>query len=1157
MKQSKLHRLRLQFQRQILPHRWLSVALLTTLLLGITPAQLTAQVNAQSQSSQKTTKPKGTRLVKGTVTDDVNQPLVGAHVRIKGEQRGSITSANGSYSIAVPTTKVTLEISHIGMRRKTIVLPAGTEDLKRDVQLATLDNTLGEAVITNGYQTIDPRNNTAAITSVKMEDILLPNMTTVDMALEGRIPDLVFTQNSGEAGATGRIRVRGTSTIVGNREPLWVLDGFVLQDPVNVSTEQLNDPDYINYVGNAISGINPEDIERIDVLRDAAATAIYGTRASNGVIVVTTKKGKIGPPSIRYSNQVTITRRPDYSDSNIQLMNSQERVQFGKDLCDLHYVFPSNMPLVGYEGAFYRYQTAQTTYSQFLQEVQHYETVNTDWFDLLTENAVTQQHSLSISGGSEATRYYASLGYTRQNDVIKTQYVDRYTMAMNLMTNLSKSFKANLRINGNVQKKNHVPSEVGVMDYAYETTRALPAYNADGTLYYYQQHGYSIGNSQKSSHLYNYNIINEINNSSSTYDGNTINVSGDLTYRLGEIADFTAAASYSRSSTLQTTWFGESTNYVAILKNGEVDETPIEGESGLCELPYGGIYNTTNTISESLTGRLQGNLHYRTPNRLHLFNATAGYEVNIARVTGVSDETRGYFKDRGMKYMSMTGDDLSSFPYYQTWLAEGHRTLTKSKTNTISGYLSTSYTYHDFFTLGLTGRFDASNRFGSRSNEKFNPVWTVSGSWNIRRTFWGDPYASYENDDNFFINDWKLRLSYGYTGNMLDGQTPDLLVRLGTLDTYYGENVSYVSSLPNPDLKWEKTSDFNVGMEIALFENRLLISTDFWWRHTTDAIAGINVSTINGISTSQMNNGNLDNHGFSFQISGYPIKTRDWQLYLSTTYSWTTNKVTSGTNDTFTLDDYLNGTAIINGQAIGTFYSYKYLGLNPNTGVPMFDDYQDRQHLLVNKSLGETVQTVLTASGNRDPKFTGNLYTTLTYKQVSMRLNFNYRIGSKVRLFKLYTPILSGVSSDKNVRHEFTNRWMVPGDEQYTDIPVLLSPSDDLYQQYAQHWSNGLAAQIDNIQTFAGSIWTMYDLSDLRVVSGDYLRLSNMAFSYTFRPRQLKRTPFKSLRIDFSVTNVFTLASSELNGQSPTQAGFASVNLSERPAYTIGLNVSF
>ncbi|MCQ2266810.1 MAG: SusC/RagA family TonB-linked outer membrane protein [Bacteroidaceae bacterium] len=1089
------------------------------------------------------------RIVTGTVLDEEGQPVIGANVVLRAAQtRGTTTDGKGTYRLQVPNTRVALEFSYIGMERHRHVFEAGDKDVTYKVTLK-ISNKLAEALVTNGYQTIDPRKNTAAITTVKMEDILMPGMTTLDQALEGKIPDLVVTANSGEAGATARVRVRGTSTLVGNREPLWVLDGFVLQDPVNVSTDQLNDPDYINYVGNAISGINPEDIEKIDVLKDAAATALYGTRASNGVIVVTTKKGKEGPPSIRYSNQTTINVRPHYTDSDIRLMNSQERVQFGKDLCDMHYVFPNNMPMVGYEGAYYRYQTGQTDYQSFLGEVRQYETVNTDWFKLLTHNSVKQQHSVSVSGGGESTRYYASAGYTRENDVIKTQYVDRYTAAVNLTTNLTKRLRANVRFNGNVQDKNHIPSEVNALNYAYETTRALPAFNADGTYYTYQRHGYSVGNSQKNSRLYDYNILNEIDNSANTYSGNTMTTSADITYNFGSVASLTAAANYNRSATMQGNWFGEHSNYVAILKNGEADARPIEGEAGLCELPYGGIYNTTNTISQSLTGRLQGNYHQGFGlGKKHHVSATAGYEANSARNSSIADQTRGYFRDRGMKYMTMTAEDMAAFPLYSSWVAQGHRTLTESKRNTISGYLTGSYSYADYFTLGLSGRFDASNKFGSRSNERFLPVWSVSGRWNIRETFF---------NSRDLVSDWSLRASYGKTGNMLDGETPNMLIRLGVLDTYYGENVSHVASFPNPNLRWEQTDQFNLGMNISLWRGRLNFSTDVWYKKTHDAFARINVSTINGMGSFQMNNGDIENKGFSFTLSGYPVRTRDWTLYISTQYSWSANTVQTNTSESYNLNDYLNGTAIISGQSIGTFYSYQFLGLDPFTGVPMFDDYQDRQHLLAGKSLEEVVKTVFTKSGTREPYLTGSFYTSLQWRQLSLRCNFNYRVGSKVRLFKLYSPIINGVSSDKNVRHEFVNRWQHPGDEANTLIPVLLSKDDPLYAQYSIHWSTSLSASLDKVTPFAQNVWTMYDLSDLRVVPGSYLRLSNMALSYNFKTKQLKSTPIKSLRLDFSMTNVFTICSRKLQGQSPTQAGFASVNLSSRPQYTLGLNVSF
>ena len=1097
------------------------------------------------------------RVVTGVVTDDDGTPVAGANVVVRSQRSiGTMTDADGRYRITVPDgVKLTLEYSFVGMERSRRTIAAGRTDLVLNVTL-TFANQLGEAVVTNGYQTIDPRKNTAAISTVKMEDILMPGMTTIEQALDGRIPDLVVSNNSGEAGATARLRVRGTSTLVGNREPLWVLDGFVLTDPVNVSTDQLNDPDYINYVGNAISGINPEDIEKIDVLKDAAATALYGTRASNGVIVVTTKKGRVGAPTIRYSNQTTINQRPRYTDRDVRLMNSQERVQFGKDLCDSHYVFPTYMPLVGYEGAFYRYQTGLTDYETFLSDVRQFETVNTDWFSLLTTNSMKLQNSLSVSGGNDATRYYASAGYTRENDVIRTQFVDRYTASVNLTTSFTKQLRANIRFNGNIQEKNHVPSEVGVLNYAYETTRALPAFNPDGTYYTYQRHGYGVGNSQKNNRLYDYNILNEIDNSANTYSGNTMVSSADISYNFGTIGSITAAANFSRSATTQGTWFGEQTNYVAILKNGEADARPIEGQAGLCELPYGGVYNTNSTISQSLTGRLQANYHQGVGrDKKHHLSATLGYEACTSRISGIADQTRGYFKQRGMKYMTMTGDDLKAFPLYADWMAAGHRTLTESKNNSISGYLTASYSLGNFFTLGASGRFDASNKFGSRSNERFLPVWSVSGRWNIRETFFPTKYG--KDQRSRLINDWSLRLSYGKTGNMLDGETPNMLIRLGVLDTYYGENVSHVAAFPNPDLRWEQTDQFNGGMQIGLFQNRLNFSTDIWFKKTHDAFARINVSTINGMGSFQMNNGDIENKGFSFTLSGYPVRTKDWTFYLSTQYSWAANTVKTNTSESYNLDAYLNGTAIISGESIGAFYSYKYLGLDPNTGVPLFDDYQDRQHLLAGKSLEEVVKTVMVKSGNRDPYLTGSLYATLSYKQLSLRGNFNYRIGSKVRLFKLYTPVINGVSSDKNVRHEFVDRWRQPGDEKSSSVPVLMSKDDPLYAQYSLHWSNTLSANLDKIPSFAQNIWTMYDLSDLRVVDGSYLRLSNLALSYNFKPAQLRHTGIKSLRLDLSMTNVFTLASKMLQGQSPTQAGFSGINLSNRPAYTFGLNISF
>ena len=1117
--------------------------LLTIGLATVSPAMASSPALSADTVSTTKTAQQANLTIQGTVTDESGEALPGVSVVVKGTTHGTSTDIDGRFSLPYTLKEARIVVSYLGMKRQEVAW----RGKRLKIVMAEDGNQIEEVVVT-GYGNINTRKNTSAVTSLKMEDILQPGMTSLTDALNGRVPDMMFTQNSGEVGATARIRVRGTSTLIGNREPLWVLDGVQLTDPVDVTTEQLNDPDYVNYIGNAISGINPEDIERVDILKDAAATALYGTRAANGVIVVTTKKGKAGPPHITYSTQLKLVRRPRYTDRNINLMNSQERVQFGKDLVDMHYAFPSNMTMVGYEGAYYNYINGNTDYDEFQEQVRQYESVNTDWFKVLSRDALTQTHSLSVSGGGDNNRYYASLGYTDEDAVVKTQNSKRYTAAMSVQVNLTKNFQANVRLNGSVQKKDYLPSEITPLNYAYNTTRALPCYNADGSLYYYQKHAYNLGKKTNSYYKYNYNILNEMENSSQTYDSNSLIAALDLVWHFRNLLDVDASASYQRTATTNNTWFGEKTNYVATLKNGEYDETPVTGTGGLCELPYGGVLNLKNSTTENFTARLQANYHQSF--HRHLLSANLGYEVNTYRNNGFSENTRGYYKDRGMKYVSsMTADDIASFPLYADWLADNHRTLTATRTNKISGYLTLTYSLGSYFTLNANGRFDASNQFGSRSNEKFLPVWSVSGMFNIKEVLM--PKVT-------FVDDLRLRVSYGKTGNMVDGQTPNLLIKQGSMDTYWNANTSSVYAFPNPNLRWEQTDQWNAGIDASFLGGRLVFNVDAYNKLTHDAFTTVPVSRVNGVSSYVMNGGDIHNYGFSFSIIGYPIKTKDWTWYLSTNYSYVKNQVQSDVINEYTIDDYLNGTAIIGGKSVGTVYSYQFLGLNPTNGMPMFDDYADRRHLLEGKSLEEICKMVLVESGTRDPKFTGALYSTLRWKQLSLTTSFTYSIGNKIRQLALYSDIIDGVSSETNVRKEMLQRWQVPGDEQRTVFPALLSPSDPLYQTYKNHWSNSTSADIQGFKAFATNYWDMFDQSDARVVSGSYLKLSQLVIRYQLPPSMLRSTPLTNASIDFSTTNVFTLCSSKLDGQDPSQSGFSSdVVLSTRPTYVMKLSLTF
>ena len=1119
----------------------------------IAAGSLTAATPLSAQTTVTTQTAAQDHVVSGMVFDKTGEPLVGANVRVTLGRKvwTAQTDSKGAYRVKLPagtsTAGLSISASYLGMKRQT---KSGRSNVAHyDFMLDDHSQSLGEAVVT-GYGTISTREKTSAITSLKMEEILMPGMTSLEQALEGRVPDMVFMQNSGEVGATARMRIRGTSTLIGNREPLWVLDGIPLSDPVDVTNEQLNDPDYINYIGNAISGINPQDIERVDVLKDAAATALYGTRAANGVIVVTTKKGEPGPPRITYNSQLKYTARPRYSDRDIYLMNSQERVQFGQELMNLHYTFPNHMTMVGYEGAYHRFITGQTDYNGFLAEVQRAETVNTDWFKLLTHDTFNHNHTVALSGGSETARYYASLGYNREEGVQLHHNNDRYTASLNMQTRIAKVIQANIRLNANVQKKTQLPGEIDLLGYAYGTTRALPAFNNDGSYFFYQRHAYNVGTDKNEQYKYAYNILNEIENAEKLYSSNGIMAALDLTYRFKTLLDLTLTTSYQRTHSDNSTWFGEKSNYAAQLRNAEYGQAPIPGDYGLSDMPYGGVYNTGTNVNENFTLRAQANFrHALGEKKQHLLSASLGYEMNVSNTDGFSENTRGFFKSRGLKYVNMTAEEMNRFPKYASWVAHNHPTLRADKTHRLSGYAIFSYSYGSLFSLSANTRFDASNKFGSRSNEKFLPVWSASGMLNLKSLLLRQYDA---------VSDLRLRTSFGKTGNMVDNQTPNLLLRQESLDTYYGENVAKVDALPNPYLRWEQTDQWNVGVDASLFDYRLTVGVDAYYKHTKDAFDNTLVSPFNGVENYVMNGSDITNSGFSINLSAYLLKTRDWSWLVSANYSVVYNSINTKTANKYKIEKYLNGTAIMDGKSIGTFYSYNFIGLDPQNGLPLFDDYRDRQHLLEGQPLDRIMERVGVVSGSREPNFAGSFYSTLRYQQWSLSASFNYALGNKIRKFALYKDVLDGVSSENNVRKEFTHRWRKPGDERHTQLPSLISPSDPAFGDNRYHWSAATPAATQGFEAFADNYWMMYDNSNARVVSGSYLRLSNLALRYQFSRKQLKGLPFSNLAFDAAVTNVFTLKSSALEGQDPTQSGFSlQTSLSLRPSFTFGLRVSF
>ena len=567
----------------------LILSLLTLLPIGVGAATMLSF----SDVSVALADDEGGRTLQGRVTDEKGEPLPGVAVfPTNFVERGAATDLDGKFVLKdVPADAKSVTFLMLGMKKEIVMI--GKKD-RMDVMLIEDVNSLEDVVVT-GYQKIDKRYSTSAVTSIKMEDVHVPGVASLDQMLEGKIPDMVFTTNSGEVNATPRLRIRGTSTLIGNREPLWVLDGIILTDPVALSPDVLNDPDYVNRIGNAVSGINPQDILRIDVLKDAAATALYGTRAANGVIVITTKSGREGKPIFSYSATLTGRRRPHYTDSKINLMNSNERIQFSQYLVDQHYLYPSGMPLVGYENALNNLYAGVYTQSEFNAAVNEMAAMNTDWFDILCHNSFSHDHSVSVSGGSDKIRYYASLGYTDQDDVIKNTTNRRYTGMAKLDIQLRKKLDLELNVNGYHNDRKYNVSGINPTDYAYNTSRAIPAYNKDGSYYYYKK------NTGGFAGYLNYNILNELDNSGQNQSVNNMMATANLHFQPLQWLHFNGILSVNSSASSSEAIYGESTFYSSSLRRSEVGVLP--GTDS--EMPYGGEYTKSTTSTKGYTARLQ------------------------------------------------------------------------------------------------------------------------------------------------------------------------------------------------------------------------------------------------------------------------------------------------------------------------------------------------------------------------------------------------------------------------------------------------------------------------------------------------------------------------------------------------------------------------
>ena len=575
------------------------------------------------------------RTITGVViSGEDNEPLIGASVYVHTDELkkagasqtslGTITDIDGKFSLSVPDKVTRIHCSYIGFEEQVIVLQGDKKSYR--IVLQTSAHTLGDVVVT-GYQTLERRKLTAAISKVEVSDAMVGAAKSIDQALTGQIAGVSVTNTSGAPGSPAKIRIRGTASMNGTQDPLWVLDGIPLEGTdIPKMDNKSSDNDIVNIGQSSIAGLSPNDIESITILKDAAATAIYGARAANGVIVVTTKRGKTGKPVVNFNTKLTYT--PNLETSRLNLLNSEEKVNLELQMMK---EAPFNkwgfypIPVYSEKGGvaailkqynlmdIYREKGWEGLTPEAQNAINRLKSINTDWNDILFRDAITQEYNISISGGSEKVTYYNSLGYTLENGNIPGVSLSRFNLTSKTSYQINKLLKVGVSIFANRRKNTTFLTDTyGLTNPVYYSRIANPYFepfdNNNNYLYDYDVVTGSIPDL-----LQGYNILEERENTSNKSVTTAINSIFDIELRFNDQWKVTSQVGVQWDQLSREEYAG--TNSFN-LRNQRENSAYYKGNDRIYLIPEGGMLKSTNSTTSQITWKVQGE-YKNTFNDIH------------------------------------------------------------------------------------------------------------------------------------------------------------------------------------------------------------------------------------------------------------------------------------------------------------------------------------------------------------------------------------------------------------------------------------------------------------------------------------------------------------------------------------------------------------
>ena len=1090
---------------------------------------------------------EGKRKLTGTITDDTKVTLPGVSIVVKGTSNGVSTDFDGNFTLEIPESgSVSLLVSFIGMESQEIVV---TNQERLDIVMSGSSEQLNEVtvVVSTGYQKIDRKLFAGSATKLNAEDAKVAGLSDVGRMMEGKVAGVSVQNVSGTFGAAPKIRVRGASSIYGDTKPLWVVDGVVLEDVIDVSPDQLSSGDVSTLISSSVAGLNAEDIADFQILKDASATALYGARAMNGVINITTKKGVVGKSKINVTSEYTIKTKPNYGQYDI--LNSQDQMSVFREMERKQWLGHAEMMRSKDGGVYFQMYDAINSYNNGsyglmntpqarAEYLEKYEKANTDWFDLLFRNSLMQNHSVSLSGGSETANFYVSSSFLHDDGWTIADEVDRYTINMKGNFKLSDKLSVGMSTKGSFREQKAPGTfsrtsdaingdysrefDINPFSYALNTSRTIVPYAEDGS-YRYNRMNFA-----------KFNILDEFKNNYIDLNVLDLSIQGDLDYQ------FNKHLSYKFVGNMR---YVKSTSVHKMLENSNVanayraaDDATIEdankylytdpekpNERPISTLEKGGFYNREDNMLKNFYFRNVINYN-NTFKEKHLVNVLLGQEVRSAdrEATGFDgygiqyDKGNTVFTDPNMiKKLSQAG-----FPYFGT---------SNSHDRFVAFFANMAYSLSGKYTLNTTVRVDGSNRLGDSKDSRWLPTWNVSGKWNAK-------------EEDFLTNvEWlshlSFRATYGLTASMGPATNSKAVFRSGiTVAPFPNEvqNGLRVANLMNSELTWEKQYETNIGFDLGLFNNRVSISSDFYMRNGFDLIAAIKTSGIGGELWKLANYADMESKGFEFSLNTKNIEMSDFSWNTNLTFAYNKNEITKlyGQPNILGLTK-AEGAATLGGSVRGLF-SIPFAGLD-DRGLPTF--YDNNGNVTKDIYFQDTDVDHLKYEGSIDPKITGGISNRFEYKNLSLNVFCTYSFGNVIRLYPSFHAKYSDLDA---MPQDMKNRWMKAGDENITNIPTIVSKR--IYEEFG---------------TGLESTYNAYNYSDQRVAKGDFIRLKELSLSYNLPKKMLNKVGIGNASIKAAGTNLFLLHSDKaLNGQDPEFFGNGGVALPVSRQYTLSLKLN-